>query len=56
MNWQRILIPIFSRVWRHRLHKDKREVVVMVRGWRSALVDDKWGGRKHVTFLFWWFK
>jgi hypothetical protein len=55
MNWQCILIPIFSRVWSHRLCKTER-VVVKVRGWRSALIDDRWGGRKHVTFIFAWFK
>ncbi len=57
--WQRILIPIYSWIFRNYLfyhignteHKGK---IVRVKGWRTMLVDCP--GRMTIAPIFWWFK
>lgn len=40
---------LFSLVWRRRLRRCR---LVQVTGWRSCLIDNEWGRRERVTFLF----
>jgi hypothetical protein len=35
---------------------DEGDKVIKVLGWRTAMVDSKWGSRKCMTPLFWIFK
>ena len=49
MNLQHILKPIFSFVWRKRLVDYK---LIKVTGWRSCLMDSKYGQRVRATFIF----
>jgi hypothetical protein len=39
---------IFSFIWRKHLHEQK---LIKILGWRSALIDDKYGQRRRATFL-----
>ena len=54
---QRILVPLFTFVWWNRLNPDEVEYkytrmhVYKVKGWRTAIIDDR-GQRLTVTFLF----
>jgi len=60
--WQRLLVPLFTFVWWRRLSVPhphfpdqlRRDHVVYVKGWRTALIDEIGCGRKTVTFLFRW--
>jgi hypothetical protein len=50
-----MLNKIFSIVWKKRLWDDYHKYykqVIKVKGWRTALICDQWGGRETVTFLF----
>ena len=58
---QRILIPLFVFVWWKRLHRQhpyaeecivRRDHVVKVIGWRTALIDSFGGQRMTVTWCF----
>lgn len=49
MSLQFILKPIFSFVWKKRLRDYK---LVKVKGFRSCLMDSKYGQRIRATFLF----
>jgi hypothetical protein len=46
MNW------LFSKVWAHRL--GDKDVVVRVKGWRTALIDKDGYTRMTITYMFWW--
>jgi hypothetical protein len=66
MNWQRILVPLFTFVWWNRLFdykesadgkivfKDHMEVV-KVKGWRTSIVNSH-GLRSTISFGMWWDK
>lgn len=47
------VVAIFSWVWRGRLFSDDGDRVMAVTGWRSCLLDSKWGQRRRVTFCGW---
>ena len=51
---QKILIKVFSWVWRKRLidWNGNSRRVIKIKGWRTALVDTTNNGRETVTFLF----
>ena len=54
---QKILVPIFTFIWRRRLKQTdgkKYDKVIKVRGWRTATIDRVGGQREVVTFLFKW--
>ena len=46
----RILAFFWALAWRHRLEPGDR--VIKVRGWRTALIENQWGDRLTVTWLF----
>lgn len=50
---KRLLCFLWAVVYRKWL-KDSR--VVRVKGWRTAVVDDRWGRRVVVSPCFWWFR
>lgn len=51
--WQKILIPLFSFIWRKRLFYWGRKVkVVSVKGWRSCIIDTTSGDRQRWNFMF----
>lgn len=43
---------LFAFVWRHRMEEGDR--VVRVRGWRTALIDPRCGGRVTAMWMFRW--
>jgi len=63
---QKLLIPLFTIIWWHRLLDEdyagrgfKRSQVVKVKGWRTAIIDHKWGGGRStdtfmIKFLKWY--
>lgn len=55
----RFVIWIWSRVYRKWLRQRDGEGydrVVLVKGWRTALVDTRGGSRMTISPRFWWFK
>jgi hypothetical protein len=61
--WQRLLVPLFTFFWWKRLSTPhphfpdtRRDHVVYVKGWRTAVIDEIGCGRKTITYLFWWDK
>jgi hypothetical protein len=45
-------VPVTShKVVRTGLYYDK---VIKVKGWRSAILENHWGGRSSTTFMFFW--
>lgn len=47
-------IKIFTWMWKNRLKNSFGDdaKVIKVKGWRTALVDDSYGSRQTITFLF----
>ena len=52
----RFLCWLWTKVYGRWLNAENEDRVVMVLGWRHAMVDDKWGNRKGIEPCFWWFK
>jgi len=49
---RKMIYKIFSLLWRKRLGDDK---LIKVTGWRSALIETKYGNRYRITFcIFPW--
>lgn len=46
----KVVVWAFAWFWRSRL--EVGDAVVTVKGWRSALIDERGGQRKNVTFMF----
>jgi len=44
---------MWNFVWQKWLDKD--ETVIKVTGWRSALIEGKYGRRRGLACCFWWF-
>ncbi len=53
-------IKIFSWIWRHWLKERDRNgkvyyhKVIKIKGWRTAIVKNYWGGHSTNTFMFPW--
>jgi len=53
LNW--LWFKIYKR-WLYHPSTGCYDKVIRVKGWRSALIEDKWGQRSTITPIFWWFK
>jgi len=49
------LYPIFYSKWLTDTSGENSKVI-KVRGWRTALIETRWGTRMTITICFWWFK
>ena len=49
-----VLVSLFRCAWHHYLNHERGDYVYAVKGWRTAVIRDKYGNARTTTFLLRW--